>query len=36
MEIDKKYFDIAKQRIENGFVEEKINNIDLNKFALFQ
>jgi len=36
MEIDKKYFDIAKQRIENGFVQEKINDADLDKFALFQ
>lgn len=36
IELDEKYFDIAKQRIENGFVQEKINDIDLNKFPLFQ
>lgn len=36
IELDKEYFDIAKQRIENGFVQEKINNIDLNKFLLFR
>ena len=36
IELDKKYFDIAKQRIENGFVQEKINDADLDKFALFQ
>lgn len=36
IELNKKYFDIAKQRIENGFVQEKINDIDLYKFPLFQ
>ena len=32
IELDDKYFDIAKQRIENGFVQE---NISENEFPLF-
>ncbi len=36
IELDEKYFNIAKQRIENGFVQEKITDTDLDKFALFQ
>lgn len=32
IEIDNEYFNIAKQRIENGFVQEEISE---NQFALF-
>lgn len=36
IELDEKYFDIAKQRIENGFVQEEITEDDLNKYPLFE
>lgn len=31
IELDEKYFNIAKQRIENGFVQDEIESEDLNK-----
>lgn len=36
IELDKNYFEIAKQRIENGFYQEEITNDNLNKFTLFE
>lgn len=35
MELDKNYFEIAKQRIENGFVQENITDDELNSLPLF-
>ena len=34
-ELDKHYFEIAKQRIENGFYQEEITDDELNNFPLF-
>lgn len=36
IELDKNYFEIAKERIENGFYQEEITNDNLNKFTLFE
>lgn len=36
IELDEKYFEIAKQRIENGFVQEEITEDELNKYPLFE
>ena len=36
IEIDEKYFNIAKQRIAGEIVREKINENELNEFLLFQ
>lgn len=33
-ELDEKYFDIAKQRIENGFYQKEINDDELKQFPL--
>ena len=33
-ELDEKYFDIAKQRIENGFYRKEINDDELKQFPL--
>ena len=35
IEVDEKYFNISKQRIENKYVQEKIEESELNKFLLF-
>lgn len=34
-ELDEHYFDIAKQRIENGFYQEEITDDELKQFPLF-
>lgn len=36
IELDEKYFDIAKQRIEKGFVQEEITENELSKYPLFE
>ena len=33
-ELDEKYFDIAKQRIENGFYQKEITDDELKQFPL--
>ena len=35
IELDDKYFEIAKQRIENGIIQEKIKNEVINNLPLF-
>lgn len=35
MELNEEYFEIAKQRIENGFVQKKITDDELNSLPLF-
>ena len=35
IELNEEYFDIAKQRINNGFVQEKITDDELNNLPLF-
>lgn len=35
MELNEEYFDIAKQRIENGFVQKGMSEDELNLFPLF-
>lgn len=36
IELDDYYFNIAKQRIENGFVQEEISNEELDNLPIFQ
>lgn len=35
IELNEKYFDIAKQRIEKGFVQEEITEDELNSYPIF-
>lgn len=35
IELNEKYFDIAKQRIENGFVQKELSEDELNSLPLF-
>lgn len=35
IELDEKYFNMAKQRIENGFIQEEITEEKLKEFPLF-